>query len=54
MDPGLIVFNNKVLCEYPMAHLQGKEFTCRVNCYGLVYEAVHEGVPEIMEFSWVY
>ena len=30
-----------------------KIFTSRVNCYGLVSEAVDKGVPETVGFSWI-
>ena len=34
-----------------MVHIQRKEFTRRGNFYGLV--SMDEGVPEMVEFSWV-
>ena len=36
-----------------MAHMKRKYFTSRGDCYGLVSEAVNEGVLEMMAFSWV-
>ena len=45
---GLIVVLKQASCQYPMAHLQRKEFTRSVSCYGLM--SVDEGVPEMLAF----
>ena len=37
--------------QYPMTHLQRKQFTCRGDFYGLVYELLDEGVTVIMAFE---
>ena len=35
-----------------MEHLQSKEFTNMGYYYGLVYEVVDKGVPEMMKLSY--
>lgn len=53
MGLGFIGIINQSSRQYPMSHLQSKQFTRRINYYILVYDAVDEVVPEMMVFEWV-
>ena len=48
---GFIGVVKQTLRQYPMGHLQRKEFNCRGDCYSLV--SVDEGVTEMVTFAWV-
>ena len=54
MDIGFTGVFNEASRQYPMLIMKIKQFTCRVYCCGLMSEVVNEGLPEMMDFEWVY